>query len=68
LAVDSFGATHLLVRQRGTIAGKTVRTFKALTSVPGSPAQSRSFNGKRDIIVWGLATDRTQHLVNFAIP
>jgi uncharacterized repeat protein (TIGR03803 family) len=67
-AVDSFGTTHLLVREGGALAGKTVRTFKALTSVAGSPAQSRSFNGRRDVIVWVLATDFTQHLVHFAVP
>jgi formylglycine-generating enzyme len=67
-AVDSFGTTHLLVREGGALAGKTVRTFKALTSVAGSPSQSRSFNGRRDVLVWVLATDFTQHLVHFAVP
>jgi uncharacterized delta-60 repeat protein len=66
--VDSFGTTHLLVREGQPLAGKTVKTFKALTAVSGSPAQSRSFNGRRDVIVWVLATDFTQHLVHFAVP
>jgi hypothetical protein len=67
-AVDTFGVTHLLIREGQSIAGKTVRAFKALTSVAGSPGQARSFNGKRGVVVWVLAADRTQHLVHFDVP
>lgn len=67
-AVDSLGTTHLLIREGQELAGKSVRTFKALTAVSGSIAQTRSFTGKRDVVVWVLATDYTQHLIEFAVP
>ena len=67
-AVDSLGQTHLLLRRGGSLAGKTVRTFRALTAVPGSLAQTRSYNERREVLAQVTATDGTQHLVLFAVP
>ncbi len=67
-AVDSIGERHLLLREGFDLLGKTVRSFKAMTSVSGSLSQTRTFNGKRQVLVQVMATDASQHWVRFAIP
>lgn len=67
-ATDSFGALRLLMREGDAIGASTVKTFTVLSSVPGSPAQTRSFNNDAVVIV--RVTDMTgaQHLVQIAVP
>ena len=43
-ATDSFGALRLLMREGDAIGASMVKTFTVLSSVVGSPAQTRSYN------------------------
>ena len=67
-ATDSSGELRLLVREGDAIGSSTVKTFTVLSSVTGSPAQTRSFNRIGSVIV--RATDMTgaQHLLHIAVP
>ena len=67
-ATDSFGALRLLSQEGDGIGASTVKTFVVLSTVTGSPAQTRSFNNAGSVIV--KATDATgaQHLLHIAVP
>ena len=67
-ATDSSGELRLLLREGDAIGSSTVKTFTVLSSVTGSPAQTRSFNRIGSVIV--RATDMTgaQHLLHIAVP
>ena len=67
-ATDSLGALRLLLQEGDAIGASTVKTFTVLSSVVGSPAQTRSFNNSGSVIV--KATDATgaQHLLHIAVP
>ena len=67
-ATDSSGELRLLLREGDAIGTSTVKTFTVLSSVVGSPAQTRSFNRIGSVIV--RATDMTgaQHLLHIAVP
>ncbi len=67
-ATDSTGALRLLLREGDALGTSTVQTFTVLSTVLGSPAQTRSFNNGGSIIL--RATDATgaQHLLSIAVP
>lgn len=67
-AADSTGALRLLLREGDALGTSTVQTFTVLSTVLGSPAQTRSFNNGGSIIL--RATDATgaQHLLSIAVP
>ena len=67
-ATDSFGVLRLLIREGDAIGASTVNSFTVLSSVVGSPAQTRSFDKTGGVIV--KATDLTgaQHLLHIAVP
>ena len=67
-ATDSFGALRLLLREGDAIGGSKVQKFRVLTSVPGSPAQTRSFNNSGSIIVHVTDAKGLEHLLYIAVP
>jgi hypothetical protein len=67
-ATDSFGALRLLIREGDAIGASTVKSFTVLSSVPGSPAQTRSFNNTGAVVVRVTDTTGAQHLVQIAVP
>ena len=66
--IDSFGALRLLLQEGDTIGASTVKTFVVLTSVSGSPAQTRGFSSTGSIIVRAVDTTGAQHLLEIAVP
>jgi hypothetical protein len=67
--VDIYGDLRLLVREGMTsVGGKTVKSFKVLSAVVGSPSQTRSHNATGGIVCWAAFTDRTQGLIKVQMP
>lgn len=67
-ATDGLGGHHLLIREGDAFAGARVRSFTVLSSVLGSPAQTRSFNNNGGVILRVTDTTGAQHLVQIAVP
>ena len=67
-ATDSFGELRLLLREGDIIGASTVKTFAVLSSVVGSPAQTRSFNNTGSVIVRVTDLLGAQHLLHIAVP
>lgn len=67
-AADGTGALRLLLQEGDTIGASTVKSFTVLSSVLGSPAQTRSFNDYGSVIVRVTDTTNAQHIVHIAIP
>jgi hypothetical protein len=65
---DSAGTLHLLLQEGQAIGESTVKSFAVLTSVLGSPAQTRSFNEQGSVIVKVTDAANAQHLLLIAIP
>jgi hypothetical protein len=47
---------------------KTLRAFTVLSAVPGSPAQTRSYNNSGHIIYRAHFTDGTEAILTKALP
>jgi hypothetical protein len=68
-ATDAAGALHLVLQEGTTqIAGKTVKSFKALKTSSGSPGQTRAFDARKDLVANVVFTDGFQALVHRALP
>ncbi len=67
-ATDSSGSLRLLLQEGDAIGPITVKTFTVLSSVTGSPAQTRSFNSGGSVIVRFIDTLNAQHLLHIAVP
>ena len=67
-ATDSFGALRLLMREGDAIGASMVKTFTVLSSVVGSPAQTRSYNNTGGVIVRVTDATGAQHLVQISVP
>ena len=69
-AVNSKGALQLIVREGDLLAGTTspIRALTLLGNVAGSPAQTRSFNGKAEIIYRATLRDSTEMIVKARLP
>ena len=67
-SVDSTGAPMLLLRESQSLAGKTLKTFTALTAITGSRAQTRSFNNAGHVVVRVYLTDNTQAVMTIELP
>ncbi len=67
-ATDSTGALRLLLQEGDVIGASTVKTFTVLSSVTGSPAQTRSFNHGGSVLVRATDTLGAQHLLQIAVP
>ena len=62
-AQDSTSALRLIVRQGSQIGTRTVKTFTALTALPGVTGASRAFNSRNDTAFHVIYTDGTQAIV-----
>jgi hypothetical protein len=67
-ATDSLGALRLLLQEGDAIGSSTVKTFVVLSTVVGSPAQTRSFNSGGSVIVKATDVLGAQHLLHIAVP
>jgi hypothetical protein len=68
-ALDSEGNLQLLVREGvTTVDDRTVKSFKVLGAISGSPSQTRSHNGVGKIVYWATFTDGTQGIVKVVAP
>ena len=70
-ATDSTGALHLVIREGDSINGKTVRTFRLLEAVPGSPGQRRSWtsgDAAGTVIYVAYFTDGSSAVLTKTVP
>ena len=67
-ATDSLGALRLLLQEGDAIGASTVKTFVVLSSVVGSPAQTRSFNSGGSVMVKATDALGAQYLLHLAVP
>lgn len=67
-SVTSGGSVRALLRDGDAIGGKTLRSFTALSFVPGSPAQERNFHSGEELIYRAVFTDNSEALVKVEIP
>lgn len=67
-AMDSAGAVRLLLQEGDALGASTVKTFLVLSSVSGSPAQTRSFTNTGSVIVKATDAAGAQHLLHIAVP
>jgi uncharacterized repeat protein (TIGR01451 family) len=64
----SGGDLRVALREGDAVAGRTVKSFKILGSVSGSPDQRRAFNGSRQMVALGSFTDGFSSLVRIDVP
>jgi hypothetical protein len=72
-ATDWFGNKHLLMREgvtQLTVGSRmrTVKSFRVINRVLGSPAQKHSYNNFGEIVAAVAFTDRTQAIIKFKMP
>ncbi len=69
-AVDSKGALRLVVREGDTLAGTTspIRALTLLGNVGGSPAQTRSYNARAEIIYRATLSDGSEVIAKAQLP
>ena len=66
--MDSTGNIDLLLREGQTLSGNTVKSFKVIANIAGSPGQTRSFNASHEVVVNVTFADRSQSLVTITVP
>ncbi len=62
-ASDSTSALRLIIRKGSRIGGRTVKTFTALTALPGVTGASRAFNSRNDTAYHVIFNDGTQAII-----
>ena len=62
------GALRLLLQEGDTIGTSTVKTMDVLSTVAGSPAQTRSFNNNGSVIVKATDAAGAQRLIYITVP
>ncbi|MBL9113650.1 MAG: cadherin-like beta sandwich domain-containing protein [Verrucomicrobiaceae bacterium] len=67
-AVDSLGQVKKLIQEGGTFGSSTVKSFKALLPLTGSPAQTRSFNNNGEVVMQVTDAAGGTHLLHVAVP
>ena len=67
-ATDSRGTLRLMLREGDAIGTSAVKSFVVLSSVLGSPAQTRSFNNGGSVIIRVTDATGAQHLLHIAVP
>ena len=67
-ATDSTGSLRLLLQEGDVIGTSTVKKFEVISSVTGSPAQTRSFNSNGSVVVKVTDMLGAQHLLHIALP
>jgi hypothetical protein len=66
--VDRDGYISLALREGGAYGAATIRSFRVLGLVAGSPGQTRSFGTERKAAVQAALSDGTQALIFIALP
>jgi hypothetical protein len=67
-AVDSDGIMFKLIREGDAFGNSLVRSFQALLPVPGSPAQTRSFNSSGAVVLQVTDAAGGTHLLHVVVP
>ncbi len=71
-AQDTKGVLRLLAREGATVdvsgTPKTLKSFTVLGMVPGSPGQTRAFNGSRELAYRATFTDNSQAVMRVLMP
>jgi hypothetical protein len=68
-AADSTGELQLIARTGDPFdAQRNIRALTLLNRVPGSPAQTRSFNDTGEIVYRATLTDGSQHIIVVQLP
>jgi uncharacterized repeat protein (TIGR03803 family) len=67
-AVDSAGTVKKLLQEGDPIGNSRVVSFKVLSVVPGSPAQTRSFNSDGDVVMQVTDAAGGTYLVRVTVP
>ena len=67
-ATDSAGAVKKLIQEGDPIGTSKVASFQVLSTVSGSPAQTRSFNSAGEVVMQVTDTTGGTHLVHVAVP
>ncbi len=67
-AMDSTGAVRLLIREGDAIGSSNVKVITVLSTVSGSPAQTRSFQNGGGVILRVTDATGATHLVRIAVP
>jgi|GEM_PF-3798613 len=66
--LDGFGTLQELLRENGSLLGKTVKLFKVLKAVSGSPGVTHSYNSFAQIVALVTFTDNTVAIVRIGVP
>jgi hypothetical protein len=68
-SANSGGTSHLVLREGTTVIGaKTVKSFKVLKSVSGTPGQTHAFNSSSELVSLVTFTDSSQAVVHTDLP
>ncbi|MBL9118220.1 MAG: cadherin-like beta sandwich domain-containing protein [Verrucomicrobiaceae bacterium] len=67
-AVDSLGQVKKLIQEGDAFGSSTVKSFKALLPLTGSPAQTRSFNNNGEVVMQVTDAAGGTHLLHVAVP
>ncbi|MBL9114870.1 MAG: hypothetical protein JNJ83_07655 [Verrucomicrobiaceae bacterium] len=67
-ATDSAGAVKKLIQEGDPIGVSKVASFQVLSTVSGSPAQTRSFNSAGEVVMQVTDTAGGTHLLHVAVP
>jgi hypothetical protein len=70
-ATDSNGDLRLITREGAQVDGKTLRAFRLLEAIPGSPGQRRSWttgDPAATLIYLAYFTDATSAILTTTIP
>ena len=66
--MDSLGQVKKLIQEGDAFGSSTVRSFKALLPLTGSPAQTRSFNNNGEVVMQVTDAAGGTHLLHVAVP
>lgn len=68
-SADASGTLHLVLQEGTTvIGGKTVKSFKALKSVSGTPGQTHAFNGSGELVAHVTFDTGEQAVAHIPLP
>lgn len=67
-ATDSLGQVKKLIQEGDAFGSSTVKSFKALLAVAGSPTQTRSFNNNGEVVIQVTDAAGGTHLLHVDVP
>lgn len=67
-ATDSAGAIKKLIQEGDPIGASKVASFRVLSTVAGSSAQTRSFNSSGEVVIQVTDTKAGTHLLHVVVP